>query len=430
MFLSYICLEIKTKQMKKLLLSALSLYCFASFGQWASTPMISACDVTYAFGKALASEGLVVSTGGLQTSSDNGATWAASNTGVPSTGIVFGTSDATNLYAFRGSSVYVSTTGNNWSLMASTVPSSLTIKSMSIFNGTVMAIASPNSPASFKVLHYTAGSWGIKSSPANAVYATCIRNLGGTLYAGTTASNVLKSSDAGMTWAGGLTGMPTENCNKYVTALANSGSTLYCGTYGNKLVRSTDNGVNWSTVLNLGDNNAFGIGMNDFYIYSSNTVFVASDSGFVYTTNGGNTWTRYNTGLSYANAEWNMQRVTVSGSYIIGGVKSLSGVGAKVMRLPLSTLGISSGVNELNMKGSYANVYPNPTSGKIVIELNETPLDNFSVSVYDGMGREVLNGSMSNGKTELDLESQSKGLYTYAIYNKNGIVSRGKLIKN
>jgi hypothetical protein len=416
--------------MKKLLLSALSLYCFASFGQWASTPMISACDVTYAFGKALASEGLVVSTGGLQSSGDNGATWATSNTGVPSSGIIFGTADATNLYAFRQNSVYVSTTGNNWSMMASTIASSLIIKSMTVLNGTVMAIASPNSPASFKVLHYTGGSWSVKSSPTNSCYSTCIRNLGGTLYAGTTASNVLKSTDGGMTWTGGLTGMPTENCNKYVTALANSGSTLYCGTYGNKLVRSTDNGATWATVLNLGDNNTFGIGMNDFYIYNPNTVFVASDSGFVYTTNGGNTWTRYNTGLSYANAEWNMQRVTVSGSYLIGGVKSLSGVGAKVMRLPLSSIGISAGINELSTNGYDANVYPNPTSGIFTIDLNEAQMENCFVKIYDVMGREVMAGELSNGKVQLNLENQSKGLYTYIISNKNEIVSRGKLIRN
>jgi photosystem II stability/assembly factor-like uncharacterized protein len=414
--------------MKKLLLSALSLSCFASFGQWASTPMVSACDVTYAFGKALASEGLVVGTGGLQSSSDNGATWAASNTGVPSGGIIFGTSDATNLYAFRQNSVYVSTTGNNWSLMASTVASSLIIKSMTVLNGTVIAIASPNSPASFKVLQYTAGSWNVKSSPTNSCYSTCIRNLGGTLYAGTTASNVLKSTDGGVTWTGGLTGMPTENCNKYVTALANSGSTLYCGTYGNKLVRSTDNGSTWAMVLNLGDNNTFGIGMNDFYIYNPSTVFVASDSGFVYTTNGGNTWTRYNTGLSYANAEWNMQRVTVSGNYVIGGVKSLSGVGAKVMRLPLNSIGINAGIDELNGKYSDTKAYPNPTSGAVTIELSDVSSGNYSVKIYDVTGREILKTDMINGKAELNLENQSKGLYTYTISDKNEIVSRGKLI--
>jgi hypothetical protein len=150
----------------------------------------------------------------------------------------------------------------------------------------------------------------------------------------------------------------------------------------------------------------------------------------VYTTNGGNTWTRYNTGLSYANAEWNMQRVTVSGNYVIGGVKSLSGAGAKVMRMPLSAIGISSGLNELSAGIGNANVFPNPTSGKVIIELNETSLENFSVNVYDAMCREVLNGNMSNGKAELDLGNQSKGLYTYTIYNKNGIVSKGKLIKN
>lgn len=415
--------------MKKLLLSALSLCSLASFGQWASTPMVSACDVTYAFGKALASEGLVVGTGGLQSSTDNGATWAPSNTGVPATGIVFGTSDNTNLYAFRQNSVYVSTTGNNWSLMTSTMASSLAIKSMCVFNGTVMATASPGSGGS-RIFHYVGGSWTQKSTTSAYIF-TVIRNLGGTLYAGSTASNVVKSTDAGMTWTSGGAGMPTENCNKYVTALAASGSTLFQGTYGNKIVRSTDNGANWSTVLNLGDNNTFGIGMNDFYIHNANTILVASDSGFVYTTNGGNTWTRYNTGLVMANAEWNMQRVTVSGSYVIAGVKTLSGAGAKVVRLPLSAIGLAAGVNELSATGYENIVYPNPTSGKLAIEVSDLQFDDdHTVTIYDALGKQVSTSTMAQGKTELNVENYGKGLYTFTVSNKGIIASRGKFVVN
>lgn len=415
--------------MKKLLLSTLSLCYFASFGQWASTPMVSACDVTYAFGKALASEGLVVGTGGLQSSTDNGATWAPSNTGVPSAGLVFGTNDGTNLYAFRQNSVYVSTTGNNWSLQASTMASSLAIKSMCVFNGTVMATASPGAGGS-RIFHYVAGSWAQKSTTSAYIF-TVIRNLGGTLYAGSTASNVVKSTDGGMTWTSGGAGMPTENCNKYVTALAASGSTLYHGTYGNKLMRSTDNGANWTLSYHLGDNNTFGIGMNDFYIHNANTVLVASDSGFVYTTNGGNTWTRYNSGLVLANAEWNMQRVTVSGGYVIAGVKTLSGAGAKVVRLPLSAIGLAAGINELSATGYESKVYPNPTSGILAIEVSDLAFDDdHTVTIYDALGKQVSTRIMTQGKVELNVENYGKGLYTFTVSNKGSIASRGKFVVN
>lgn len=415
--------------MKNILLSALSLCYYASFGQWASTPMISACDVTYAFGKTLASEGLVVGTGGLEASSDNGATWAASNTGVPSGGIVFGTNDGTNLYAFRQNSVYVSTTGNNWSLQTSTMPSTLAIKSMCVYNGTVMATASPGTPIT-RIYHYVGGTWTQKSAPTGTNVFTVIRNFGGTLFAGTTASNVLKSTDGGMTWTGAGAGMPTENCNKYVTALAASGNTLYHGTYGNKLMRSTDNGANWTLSYHLGDNNTFGIGMNDFYVYNANTIFVASDSGFVYTTNGGNSWTRYNNGLVLANSEWNMQRLTVSGNYIVAGVKTMSGVGAKVVRLALSTIGISSGVNELS-KGYENKVYPNPGSSIITIEVGDLSFDkDQTISIYDAVGKQVGASTLSHGKANLNVENYAKGIYTFTVSNEGSIASRGKFVVN
>jgi photosystem II stability/assembly factor-like uncharacterized protein len=430
-FLSYICLAILTpKQMKKILLSLFSLCSFATFGQWAYTSNNSSGDVVNAFGKTFASDGLISNTSGLFSSTDNGATWAPSNTGVPTTGLIFGTLDATNLYAYRTNSVFASTTGNNWTAMASTVASSLIIKGMTTLNGTVIAIASPNSPVSFKVLHYNAGSWSVKSSPTNSCLSTCIRNLGGTLYAGTTASNVLKSTDGGMTWTGGLTGMPTENCNKYAASLASSGNTLFCGSAGGKISRSTDNGATWSPVKNLGDNNIFGIFINDFYVFNPTTVFAATDSGFVYTTDGGANWIRYCNGLSLSNGEWSMKRVTVSGNYIVGAVATLGN--PRVVRMPLSTIGLSAstGINA-NVAVFENKVYPNPTSDKVVIEAGDLAFeDDCNVNVYDVMGKQVGTSLMHSGKTELNVGNYTKGLYTFTISSKGVIASRGKFIVN
>jgi len=417
--------------MKKVLLSAFSLCCFASFGQWAYTSNNSSGDVTYAFGKVFASDGFVTNTSGLFVSTNDGSTWSSSNTGVPTTGLIFAALDATNLYAYRNASVYASSTGNNWAAMASTVPASLTIKGMTTINGTVMAIASPNSPAVLRVLHYTASSWSVKSSPTNSVYSTCMRNLGGTLYAGTTASNVLKSTDGGMTWTGGLTGMPTENCNKYVVSLANSGSTLYCGSAGGKISRSTDNGSTWATVKNLGDNNTFGIFVNDFYIFNPTTVFAATDSGFVYTTDGGANWTRYCTGLSLSNGEWSMKRVTVSGNYIVGAVATLGN--PRVVRMPLSTIGLSAstGINETKLATFENNVYPNPSSDRVIIEVSDLMFeDDCDVAIYDIMGKQVEKTTMSTGRTELNVSPYSKGMYTFTVSSKGKCVSRGKLVVN
>jgi photosystem II stability/assembly factor-like uncharacterized protein len=414
--------------MKKLLLSVFTLSCFAGFSQWVYTGNNTSNDVIAAFGSAFASDGLIAGTSGLYSTPDNGATWANSNTGVPSTGLIFGTFNSGSLYAFKSNSVYVSTSGNNWSLQPSTMSSSLTIKSMTSLNGTVIAAASPNSPASFKIYHFVGGTWTLKSSPANAMYITCIRNLGGTLFAGTTASNIIKSSDAGMTWTTSSTGAPTQNAHKYNNCLASSGNTMYCGTIGGRIVRSTNSGSNWSSVYNIGDDNGF-YGINDFYVYNTNTVFAATDSGFVYTTNGGNSWTRYNVGLNFGNFENLMKRVTVSGNNVIAGVNTSSG--ARVVRMPLSSIGISAGINELTSGKLENKVYPNPTSGNVTIEVSDLTFeDNCIVKLYDAMGRVVLTSVMNSGKAQLDLENYSAGLYSFTVLNNNTIASRGKLVVN
>jgi len=415
--------------MKKLLLSVFTLSCFAGLGQWAATTNNTSNDVISAFGKVFSSDCLISGTSGLYSSTDNGSTWNTSNTGVPTQGLKFGTASSNNLYAYNNFSVYSSSTGNNWSLMSTPMTSSQTIQSMtplSPLNVTVLAAVSPTTGMGFKVYQGNGSSWILKSSPVNSCIPTVLRDLSGTLYAGTTNTSVLKSTDGGVTWTGGLAGMPTEAPNKYISSLASSGNTLFCGTIGGKIVRSTDAGGTWTTIYNIGDNTGY-YGINDFYIHNTNTIFAATDSGFVYTTNGGNTWTRYNTGLNFGNFENLMKRVTVSGAYVVAGVNTSSS--ARVMRMPLSSIGLTAGINELADGKPENKVYPNPTSGNVTIEVsNLTFDDNYNVKLYDVTGREVLVATMSGGKAELNLENYSKGLYTFTVSNKNNIASRGKLM--
>ncbi len=415
--------------MKKLLLSVFTLSCFAGFSQWVYTGNNSSNDVTYAFGKALASDGV---SSGLFSSTDDGATWAPSNTGVPAQGLKFGTLSGATLYAHRNFSVFSSSTGNNWSVMASALTSTSTIQSMTSLSGSVLAAVSPTSGVNIKIWQLNGATWALKSSPANSCIPTVFRNLGGTLYAGTTNTGVIKSTDGGMTFTGGLTGMPTQNIHKYTRSLASSGSTLYCGTAGGRIVRSTDAGANWATVYNIGDDNGF-YGIYDIYVHTSSAVFCATDSGFVYTLNGGNTWLRYNTGLNFGNFENLMRSVTVSGAYIVAGINTTAGSGQRVVRMPLSTIGltVSTGVSELSTEKLENKVYPNPTSGNVTIEVSDLTFnDNCIVKLFDAMGREVTTTVMIGGKAELNLETYSKGLYTFTVSNKNTIASRGKLVVN
>lgn len=411
--------------MKKTLLSLFVISSFSSFSQWVTTNNNSAQDCISAFGKVFATD---VFANGLDVSTDNGGTWSASNTGIPTGGVNFGTLSGSNLYAYNNNTVFTTTTGNNWSSMASSMSTSLIIKSMTSINGSVIASASPNSPVSFKIFQLNGSNWALKSSPTNSAIVRCIRNLNGTLFAGTTNSSVIKSTDGGMTFSGSSTGMPTENINKYINCFGATSTALFAGTMGGKICRSTDNGATWSTVYNIGDNNGF-YGINDIYIYSNNDIFCATDSGFVYSTNGGTTWQRKNNGLNFSNFENLMTKVTVSGNYIVASVKT--SVSGRMVRLPLGQVIVGVGLNETMPSNLENSVYPNPATEEATIEVSDLTFENnCEVKLYDAIGKEVSKLEMVNGTCKINLQHFAKGIYTFTVEQNNVAKSRGKLIVN
>ena len=131
--------------MKKLLLSVLSLCYISAFSQWSVTAVFSTgedCFSAPSLSKVLASDG---SSNALVASSDEGATWPSSNVGVPGSGLSFGALNGSTIYAYRNTSIYSSTTGNNWTAMnTSAINSSEVIKDIAVIStNSVFAVTNP-----------------------------------------------------------------------------------------------------------------------------------------------------------------------------------------------------------------------------------------------------------------------------------------------
>lgn len=71
---------------------------------------------------------------------------------------------------------------------------------------------------------------------------------------------------------------------------------------------------------------------------------------------------------------------------------------------------------------SELNVYPNPSTGKFTVESNG------EISVYNCIGEKVYMKTSTAGKTELNLSSQSDGIYFLHINNKKETVTRKIII--
>lgn len=84
--------------------------------------------------------------------------------------------------------------------------------------------------------------------------------------------------------------------------------------------------------------------------------------------------------------------------------------------------GSSSGIEELSMDA--IQLYPNPTTGKVLIDLNST-FKNVEVVIYDITGKSVAKVNEVGAKSiVLDLSNLASGVYQVAVRTEKGIVMK------
>jgi hypothetical protein len=89
-----------------------------------------------------------------------------------------------------------------------------------------------------------------------------------------------------------------------------------------------------------------------------------------------------------------------------------------------STVGIST----LEMDGFYM-ISPNPANDLINISCSKK--QNYSVSIYNSIGKQIFNGSsINNSLNKIDLSSFSNGIYFVRLSNESGKSFIKKLIIN
>jgi PKD repeat protein len=78
------------------------------------------------------------------------------------------------------------------------------------------------------------------------------------------------------------------------------------------------------------------------------------------------------------------------------------------------------------------NVYPNPTTGKITVDLGKIPAGNtLTVAVYDVTGKAVYNTTHTQnpGKVDVNLENQPKGIYFVSVSDGTTTTNHKVLVK-
>jgi hypothetical protein len=72
------------------------------------------------------------------------------------------------------------------------------------------------------------------------------------------------------------------------------------------------------------------------------------------------------------------------------------------------------------------NIYPNPVRDKINIKSKTNELAEFIL--YEVTGRKTIQQSFTSS-TSINTEQLAKGIYLYEVRNKNGVIKKGKVVK-
>ncbi len=265
---------------------------------------------------------------GVFRSTDDGANWAAIDSGLTSYQVVALAGSGSNLFTSTiGGGVFLSTNnGTSWKAVNSGLVGGVfafAVSGPNLFAGTNGdgVYLSGNNGTSWKTVNNGLTNLGI-----NALAVS-----GSNLFAGTSAGSfdtngVFLSKDNGASWSVASTGYPTF---EGVNAFAVSGTNIFAAASDTSGVyHSTDNGTRWTAINNgLPDTIASALAV------SGTNLFAATEGdGIFRSTNNGTSWSAINNGLT----DLNIYSLAVIGPYLVTGTDS------GVWRLPISELLIPS----------------------------------------------------------------------------------------
>ena len=337
---------------------------------------------------------------GLFTSTDHGVTWSVKNTslGISASPLITG---GGYLYTgTAGQGVYVSTDkGTSWTAKNNGLPSGFPVFDL-IGNNTDL---------------YACGTGGIFHSSDNAntwenislagtIEAESVIAAGDTIISGfvsQTIAGVYKSTDNGADWTliNNTSGLNDTRIRKfalyYNTLFAASNGDLGTG----NIYVSTDNGISWTAANGLNDQ---GHNYPNNFIAFNKTIFLATANGVYKSIDYGLNWT--NTGCS------NTMSLAIIGDTIFTGTGYHG-----IWKRGLSEM--TGGIEDNKDNRGFA-VYPNPSSGKIKIELKQySSLENTIISIYNVQGKLLFQQPLKKDITELDISGFEKGVYILKLTN-------------
>jgi len=144
----------------------------------------------------------------------------------------------------NGDVMVSSNNGQTWTAVTTGIPSSVLSVYSLVLKGTVLFAGTDNGVYKNTV---SQNNWTAVSSGLTNMYIKSLYTVGNDLYAGTQGGGIFKSSNDGASWTSVSNGVPLFT---NITCFAGSGSTIFAGT-DNGVLSTYNAGTNW-TSLNTG----------------------------------------------------------------------------------------------------------------------------------------------------------------------------------
>lgn len=369
-------------------LSILLLYASTSFGQFQMVFTVPNYNNVY----SMASNQFFVFAGtggsGIYRSSDNGYTWNSINNGIPGWYYFSLLSSNDTLFAGSFGYVYFSTNnGNSWTdlntgLGLNDDVNALARNGQYLYAGIVQK----------GVYYHLLGSSTWNQSIAGFHNSPTVNDLlviGSDIYAATD-SGLYKSTNNAGSWNLLNNGLPSIICaNKLIYDTNNN--IILAGT-NNGIFKSSDYGNSWS-ISNFG---ITGTAYIRCFAAINDTIFAGTNDNLFATTNQGSNWFPFNNGLPSYGVD-----PLVSFNHML-----FAGTGSSIYRYRslLTHVDFNKPVS-VNI-----SVYPNPCTEELKIEIPEE-ITVSSVSLYDNMGRKIIEIALIEKSVVINMNSFERGIY-------------------
>lgn len=351
--------------------------------------------------------------GGVQISTDDGATWnpAASSGPLGSSGSNVWSLESSGNNIFTGilaGGVYTSTdAGITWTqTLVSASPWTFFNANNKIYAADV---GTPNGiyVSTDNGLGWARINFSFQAAPK------CLAQAGNNMFTGCNSGLIYISTDNGTTWTLSNNGIPSAY---NVNALISINSKILASVYGSGVFISTDNGSSWT---NPSGSSTY---INSFFV-SDTKVIAGSGSGMGVSISydGGTSWVYNNTGLTTLDVNY----ITLIGTDIYACTSN------GIFKRPLQQILTSVGENGRTLPNSFSleQNYPNPFNPTTTISYSLSKTNFVTLKIFDELGREVttlVNENKLPGKYEAKFDGTklSSGVYLYQMTAGNFVETK------